>query len=150
MTARNTREQETRVAHERPQQWVNPKTLLDPDHREGVTHRWVRTETLGSKDARNVSMRFREGWQPCPADEYPEYASFANESSGNIEYGGLILCRMSDDMVAQRTAYFAKIATNQITAVDQHLFRGNDPVNSAGMRILPPDRKTREQFGSET
>jgi len=148
MTARKTRAQETRAAHERPQQWVNPKSLLDPEPREGVTHRWIRTEILGAKDARNVSMRFREGWQPCPADDYPEFAQIANESTGNIEYGGLILCRMSNEMVAQRTAHFAKIAANQISAVDEHLFRGNDPVNNAGMKILTPERQTREQFGS--
>ncbi len=148
MTARKTREQETRVSRERPRQWVNPNTLLDPDPREGISHRWVRTDTLGAKDARNVSMRFREGWEPCPADEYEEFGAFANESTGNIEYGGLILCRMSDEMVEQRTAHFSKIATNQITAVDQTMFRGDDPVNSAGMRILTPERQTREQFGS--
>ena len=140
---RQNRDNETREAKERKKEWVNPNQLLDPDPRDGLSHRWVRTDVLGHRDVRNVSMKFREGWEPCPAHEYPEFAEFANESNNQIEYGGLILCRMPNELVDQRNAYFQRKAQQQIEAVDRNMMRESDP----RVPWLSPERSSREEFG---
>lgn len=142
MTGRSERQHETRERQERKKQWVNPKQLLDPDPRPGLVHRWIRTSMLGRSDARNVSMKFREGWEPCKASDYPEFKEFANESNDQIEYGGLILCRMDESLVKQRNEYFEKIARDQLRAVDNNMMRENDP----RMPLLQPERQ--QTFGS--
>ncbi len=141
---RTTRDADSREASERPKQWINPSKLLDPEPVDGMSFRWVRATILGQVDAKNLSSKKREGWEPVPSTECPEFADFRSEDSGNIEYGGLILCWMPKEMVAQRTAYFTKKAGNQIAAVDGHLMRESDP----RMPMSRPDRETSESFGT--
>lgn len=139
--SRETRETTTRTASERPKAWVNPKQLMDPERHEGFVHRWIRTSSLGKEDARNVSLKVREGWEPCPASEYQEFQHLANDSTNQIEYGGLLLCRMPEEIVAQRNAYFQKRANDQMVAVNNNLMRENDP----RMPLLKPEMRT--EFG---
>lgn len=145
MTARSTRDTADRTASERPKAWVNPKQLLDPNRHEGFVHRWIRTESMGNSDARNVSVKIREGWEPCPVSEYPEFAHLKNDSTNQIEYGGLMLCRMPEEIVAQRNAYFHKRAQDQINAVDNNIMRESDPRMPIRKELL--ERSTREEFG---
>jgi hypothetical protein len=139
MVTRQTRDTDSREHHERPKNWVNPRYLLDPDVRPGFVHRWIRTSSLGKSDARNVSMKLREGWEPCPANDYPEFSALANESTNQIEQGGLILCRMPTEIAAQREAHFRRVAENQINAVDNHMMRENDP----RMPLHKPERSSK-------
>ena len=60
----------------------------------------------------------------------------------NIVIGGLMLCKMPDEMLQQRRDYYAEQTNNQMAAVDNNLMRENDP----RMPIFN-DRKTNVSFG---
>lgn len=141
---RKPRAADTREGAERKKQWINPSQLLDPEPRDGMTFRWIRSAILGQTDAKNLSAKKREGWEPVPATELPEFSDYRSETSGHIENGGLILCWMPDGMVAQRNAYYQKRADDQIKAVDSTLMRESDP----RMPMSKPERHTSETFGT--
>ena len=46
---------------------------------------------------------------------------------GNIEVGGLLLCRIPDEFLEQRTAYYAKQNQAQMDSVDNNFLRESDP-----------------------
>lgn len=140
MTNRTPRDQENRESKKR--HWRNPNQLLDPEPREGVKHRWVRARLLGEDDSKNITSKFREGWEPVPASEYPEVEGFRNDS-GNIEYGGLILCRTDQEVVEERNEYYQKINDDQMAGVDRNFLREND----SRMPLLRPERSTKTEFG---
>mgnify|MGYP003628830840 CR=1 FL=1 len=71
-TASKGREEETRETEERVTHYLPPSNLPDPTPQDGYEFRWVRTAMLGEDDNRNVSMRYREGWEPCLAEDHPE------------------------------------------------------------------------------
>ena len=127
---RATRETETRAVDQRPTAWRPPESLPSPDDREGWTHRWIRTGILGSTDPGNISSKLREGYEPVKADEYPElmmHASTEGRFKGNIEVGGLMLCRIPSEFMKQRDAHFAKQNKAQMDSVDNTFMKDNDP-----------------------
>jgi hypothetical protein len=79
---------DTRQEMQRPTSWRAPEALPSPDDRPGWSHRWIRTSVLGNSDPSNISSKFREGYEPCKAEEYPElmmHASVDGRFKGNIE-----------------------------------------------------------------
>lgn len=147
---RTPRGNETREAQSREAVEWRPASLLpDPQPREGWAHRWIRVASGGKADPQNLSMRVREGWEPCPADEYPEMASLSDDSSefgrkGQIEVGGLLLCRAPIEMVEARRAYYHKQATGQMAAVEAQMMKNSD----SRMPIQKPERRSETTFGS--
>lgn len=129
-TNRKPRELEARQEMQRPTSWRLPDALPSPDDRPGWSHRWVRTSTLGTSDPSNISSKFREGYEPCKADEYPElmmHASHEGRFKGNIEVGGLILCRIPAEFMDQREAHFSRQNKAQMESVDNTYMKDNDP-----------------------
>jgi len=129
-TNRKPRELEVRQEMQRPTSWRLPDALPSPDDRPGWSHRWVRTSTLGTSDPSNISSKFREGYEPCKADEYPElmmHASHEGRFKGNIEVGGLILCRIPAEFMDQREAHFSRQNKAQMESVDNTYMKDNDP-----------------------
>jgi len=127
---RMARELETRQVMQRPTMWRPPEALPSPDDRPGWAHRWIRTSVLGSSDPSNISSKFREGYEPCKAEEYPElmmHASTDGRFKGNIEVGGLVLCRIPAEFMEQRDSHFAKINKAQMDSVDNTYMQDNDP-----------------------
>lgn len=127
---RATRETDTRAVDQRPTAWRPPESLPSPNDREGWTHRWIRTGILGSTDPGNISSKLREGYEPVKADEYPEmmmHASTEGRFKGNIEVGGLMLCRIPSEFMKQRDAHFAKQNKAQMDSVDNTFMKDNDP-----------------------
>jgi hypothetical protein len=101
--------------------------------------------TLGKDDSRNVATRYQDGFEPCRWSEYPEIAKMMNSGeskTGNIEIGGLILCRAPVEMVQQRNAHYTKVAADWMTSVDKNLMRENDP-----RMPLFNSRRTEVSFG---
>jgi len=128
---RKPRTLETReVTFKRPEMWLPPETLPMPDERPGWTHRYIRTSTLGTADPSNISSKFREGYEPVKADEYPElmmHAVVDGRFKGGIEIGGLLLCRIPDEFLRQREQYYANQNKAQMESVDQSFMRENHP-----------------------
>jgi hypothetical protein len=73
-----------------------------------------------------MSGKMREGWEPVRAEDHPEMMLTANPS-GNLEIGGLILCKAPEELMDQRNAYYNKQARAQMDSVNNTLFRENDP-----------------------
>ncbi len=69
----------------------------------------------------------REGWEPVKAEDHPELMLVGNEKSGNVEIGGLMLCKMPVEKFRARQDYYNTQAQNQMESVDNHFLRNNDP-----------------------
>lgn len=140
------RELDTRAQMERPKQWVRPETLPQPDKQPGYEYRWVRVSTLNQADARNISSKMREGWEPVRIEEQPKFKLLVDPNSrfkDNIEVQGLLLCKIPTEFVEQRKEYFRQQTQAQIESVDNSFMRENDP-----RMPLFKERKTTTSFGS--
>lgn len=144
---RNKRDAESREVEQRPSDsWMPASVLPTPDPEDGWVFRWVRTSTLGHADNTNVSQKFREGWIPVKSEDKPELNVMSDINSrfeGNIEIGGLLLCKAPEDKVQQRAEYFQNMAESQMESVDNNFLKQNDP----RMPVLKPERSTRTTFG---
>jgi hypothetical protein len=139
------REMESRTTQERPKQWQQAELLPEPDKEPGYVYRWVRTATLNTADPRNLSGKLREGWEPVQVEEQPKFKLLIDPNSrfsGNIEIGGLLLCKCPSELMVQRNEFFARQARNQEEAVDNNLMRQSDP-----RMPLFNERKSSTSFG---
>jgi len=126
---RLARELENRSAVERPKSWQPASALPEPDKQPGYAYRWIRVSSMGQQDAKNVTSKLREGWEPVRIEEQPKFQMLADPNSrfkDNIEIGGLLLCKAPAEMVAQRSDYYAKQTHAQSEAVDNNLMRQSD------------------------
>ena len=142
-----SRESETRAKRERPKVWTPPSQLDAPPAPEGFKHRWIRAETIGQMDTKNVSARMREGWEFVRADEYPD-TDWPQMDSGRyqgvIAVGGLMLARIPNEIVEQRKEYFAKLTQDKDDAV------ANDPMNDQHPSMpISKERSSRVTFGGK-
>ena len=131
---------------QRPEAWRPPELLPMPDERPGWKHRYIRLSTLGTPDASNISSKLREGYEPCKAEDYPElmmHATTEGRFKGGIEVGGLLLCRIPEEFLKQRAAYYERQAQAQVESVDNNFLRENDP-----RMPLFSEKKTKVSFGS--
>lgn len=147
MDKRTPRTTETRENTSRKKSWVPPSVLPVPDDRDGWVHRWIRTGARGSIDNVNVSSKLRQGWEPVKSEEYPEITVLRDRNSqfeGNIEVGGLLLCRAPKEMIDERNAHYREAADNQLRAVENNLMRESD----SRMPISRPQMSTKVTFGS--
>tara|TARA_R100000541_G_scaffold38169_2_gene45985 strand:- start:4433 stop:4885 length:453 start_codon:yes stop_codon:yes gene_type:complete len=144
---RKPRETTSRNTDTRPDDsWTPASILPDPTPQDGWVFRWVRTATLGEADNTHVSKMFREGWEACKLEDHPELmltSDIGSRFQGNIEVGGLLLCKASKEKMDARTRHFQQVADNQLQSVDNNYLRENDP----RMPLLKPERNTRTTFG---
>ena len=145
---RMVRELESRDTTYRPSYWKAPEVLPMPDERPGWKHRYVRLSTNGVADPSNISSKLREGYEPCKAEEYPElmmHAATEGRFKGGIEVGGLLLCRIPEEFMAQRARYYEQQSKSQVESVDNNFLRENDP-----RMPLFSEKRTKVTFGSGT
>lgn len=145
-TRKSRNEDSREVTFQRPEAWRPPEALPSPDPRPGWSHRWIRLSTLGTADPSNISSKLREGYEPCKADEYPElmmHATTEGRFKGNVEVGGLMLCRIPEEFLQQKSAYYANQNKAQMESVDNNFLRESDP-----RMPLFSDKKTKVSFGS--
>lgn len=149
MAERTTRESKSRANTQRRKPWAPPSKLDAPDAPIGFKHRWVRTALRGDEDKTNVHAKMREGWEPVRADEYPELADRypvieEGRNAGVIGVGGLMLCRIPEETVEERTEYYREQTRNQMRAVDENLMREQHP-----SMPIHNDRQSRVTFGGK-
>jgi len=126
---RLARELENREVSQRKQSWTPPQTLPSPKPQPGWVFRYIRTSLMGQADPSNTSAKFREGWEPVKAEDHPELMMLADPNSrfkGNIEIGGLLLCKAPEELMKQRDEYYLRQAHSQMDAVDNNFMRTND------------------------
>lgn len=146
MANRTPRTVETREDGTRQRSWQRQSMLPTPEPRDGLKFRWVRTASLGQADMTNVSRRFREGYVPVKATDFPELKIMSDLDSRfpeNVEVGGLLLCSIPADIAEDRTYGQAEDANAQMDAVDRNYLRESDP----RMPVLAPERSSRTTFG---
>jgi hypothetical protein len=121
--------------------------LAAPDAPAGYKHRWIRTSIRGEEDKTNVHSKLREGWEPVRADEYPDEVNRypvleEGKNAGVIGVGGLMLCRIPEETVEERTEYYRDQTRNQMKAVDENLMREQHP-----SMPIHNDRRSDVSFG---
>jgi len=140
-----SRASSTRSKTERPKVWTPPSSLDAPPAPDGFRHRWIRAESLGFQDTKNVSARLREGFELVRADEYPDaqYPVITDgKYAGVIGVGGLLLARISEEIAKQRAAYIENLSKGQDEAVEHDLMKEQHksmPINV--------ERQSRVTFG---
>ena len=147
MTDRTPRANKTREKTAARKPWAPPSMLDAPPAPDGYKHRWIRSETRGFDDTKNISAKMREGWELVRQDEYPDFESPVVETgkyAGVFGVGGLMLARIPEETVAERTAYFSSRNRDQMDAVDSDMLRENA---HSTMTISNPDRQSRVTFG---
>lgn len=142
---RLARELETRATSERPKAWQPASVLPEPDKQPGYSYRWVRVSQMNQADPRNMSSKMRQGWEPVRIEEQPQFKMFVDTDSrykDNIEVQGLLLCKIPDEFVQQRSEYYSNKNQAQMESVDNSFMRENDP-----RMPLFADRKSKTSFG---
>ncbi len=146
--SRLPRDSETRQAETRPATWAPPDLLPSPTPQPGYVFRWVRVSNAGQHDATNASRQFREGYQPVRAEDHPELHLIMDPNSrfvGNVEVGGLLLCKVAEEVIKQRQAYYQNLTANQMASVDNNFMRESD-----GRMPLFKERSSSTTFGRGT
>ena len=142
---RTSRASQTREKTSKPKVWSPPSSLDAPPAPTGFVHRWIRTETLGFQDTKNVAGRIRSGYELVRADEYPD-ADYPivedGKYKGVIGVGGLVLARVPEEIAQQRQDYYARQHDDKIKAVDNDLMKEQHP-----SMPIDVDRQTRVTFG---
>tara|TARA_R100001480_G_scaffold82903_1_gene91254 strand:- start:11 stop:484 length:474 start_codon:yes stop_codon:yes gene_type:complete len=142
-----SRESETREKVSRRKPWAPPSQLDAPPAPAGFKHRWIRAETIGQPDQKNVSARLREGWEFVRADEYPDMEWPTIDSgkwNGVIAVGGLMLARIPEETIAERNSYFSQLTKDKDDAI------ANDPLKDQHPS-MPVSRESRSRvsFGGK-
>ena len=144
---RASRAKTSREKTARRKPWAPPSMLDAPPAPDGYKHRWIRAETRGFDDTKNISAKLREGYELVRSDEYPDFEAPVIDSGkyeGVFGVGGLVLARIPDETVAERTAYFNSRSADQMEAVDSDMMRENA---HSTMPINKPNRQSRVTFG---
>ena len=142
---KTSRASQTRAKTAKKTVWTPPSSLDAPPAPDGYHHRWIRSETMGFDDTKNMAGKLRSGYELVRADEYPEtdYPTINDgKYQGVIGVGGLLLARISTELVQSRKAYFDNLTKQKDEAIDNDLLKEQHP----GMPI-DHDRQTRVTFG---
>jgi len=142
---KTSRASQTRSNTERPKVWTPPSSLDAPPAPDGFRHRWIRAESLGFQDTKNISGRLRSGYELVRADEYKDSdypVIIEGKYKGVIGVGGLVLARVPEEIAKQRTEYFKRQAEGQDQAVEHDLMKEEH-------KSMPIDvnRQSRVTFG---
>ena len=142
---RASRASQTREKEARKKVWTPPSSLDAPPAPTGFRHRWVRVESMGFQDTKNIAGRLRSGYELVRADEYPDadYPIIEDgKYAGVIGVGGLVLTRVPEEIAKSRAQYYAQQGIEQDQAVENDLLKEQHP-----SMPINQDRQTRVTFG---
>ena len=142
---KTSRASETRVKKEKPKVWTPPSSLDAPPAPDGYRHRWIRAESMGFDDTKNITGKIRSGWELVRADEYPneDYPEVTTgKYAGVIGVGGLVLARITEELAKSREAYFKQKTADRNEALENDVLKEQ----TAGVAINQ-ERQTRVTFG---
>jgi hypothetical protein len=142
---KTSRASQTREKDSRPKVWTPPSSLDAPPAPTGYRHRWIRAESMGSDDTKNIMGKLRSGWELVRADEYPEddFPSVQDgKHAGVIGVGGLLLARIPEELAQSREEFFNQKVSDREQAVENDLMKEQHnamPINQ--------ERQSRVTFG---
>ena len=144
-TVKTSRVSETRVKNEKPKVWAPPSSLDAPPAPDGFRHRWLRAESMGYDDTKNITGKIRSGWELVRSDEYPneDYPVInSGKYAGVIGVGGLVLARISEELAKSREEYFSKKTAERNEAIENDVLKEQHP-----SMPINQERQTRVTFG---
>ena len=143
---KTSRANQTRSKSERPKVWVPPSSLDAPPAPDGFRYRWIRAESVGFQDTKNIASRLREGYELVRAEEVENASDYPvldeGRYKGVIGVGGLLLAKVPIEIAKQRQEYMTRRHAERSEAVNNDLMREQDkrmPINV--------DRQSRVTFG---
>ena len=142
---RTSRASQTREKESRKKVWTPPSSLDAPPAPTGFQHRWIRAESLGFQDTKNIAGRIRSGYELVRSDEYPDSDYPIVEDGkykGVIGVGGLVLARVPEEIAQQRQDYYANQHKEKVEAMDNDLMKEEHP-----SMPIDIDRQSRVTFG---
>ena len=142
---RTSRASQTREKTARKKVWTPPSSLDAPPAPTGFQHRWIRVESMGFQDTKNVAGRLRSGYELVRADEYPESSYPIVEDGkykGVIGVGGLVLARVPEEIAKSRQEYYTDMHDEKVKAVDNDLMKEQHPDMPINI-----ERQSRVTFG---
>jgi len=142
---KTSRAAETRTKTERPKEYKPPSSLDAPPAPDGFRHRWIRAESLGFNDQKNIHGRLRSGYELVRADEYKDSdfpVILDGKYAGIIGVGGLLLARIPEELAQARIDYQRKLTEGQDESVETDLLRDQDK-----RMPIKIDRNSKQTFG---
>ena len=143
---KTSRADQTRTKSERPKVWVPPSSLDAPPAPDGFRYRWIRAESVGFQDTKNISSRLREGYELVRADEVENASDYPVVDKGRykgvVGVGGLLLAKVPIEIAKQRQQYMTDRHKQKTEALDNDLMKEQD--NRMPINI---DRQSRVTFG---
>ena len=143
---KTSRANQSRSKSERPKVWVPPSSLDAPPAPDGFRYRWIRAESVGFQDTKNISGRLREGYELVRSEEVENASDYPvveeGRYKGDVGVGGLLLAKVPNEIAQQRSEYMANRHKQRNEAVTNDLMREQDkrmPINV--------DRQSRVTFG---
>jgi len=141
-----SRASQTRTKSERPKVWVPPSSLDAPPAPDGFRYRWIRAESVGFQDTKNIASRLREGYELVRAEEVENASDYPvldeGRYKGVIGVGGLLLAKVPIEIAKQRQEYMTRRHAERSEAVNNDLMREQDK-----RMPIDVDRQTRVTFG---
>jgi len=135
----------TRSKTERPKVYKPPSSLDAPPAPDGFRHRWIRAESVGFQDSKNIYGRLREGYELVRADEYKDsdYPTVTEgKYAGVIGVGGLLLARIPIELAEARMAYQRTQTEGQDESIETDLLKDQDK-----RMPIKIDRNSKHTFG---
>jgi hypothetical protein len=129
-TNKTSRAAVTRSKTERPKEYKPPSSLDAPPAPDGFRHRWIRAESMGFNDTKNIHGRLRSGYELVRADEYDDGDSYPivmdGKYAGVIGVGGLLLARIPEELAQSRVDYQRRQTEGQDESVESDLLKDQD------------------------
>ena len=126
----HSRASDTREATKRPAVWKEPNALDAPPAPDGFRHRWIRAESLGFDDTKNIAGKLRSGYELVRAEEY-EAQGFPivgeGKYKGVIVVGGLLLARIPEEIADARSKFYSDKAKERVEGVKHDLLKDQHP-----------------------
>ena len=135
----------TRSKTERPKEYKPPSSLDAPPAPDGFRHRWIRAESMGFNDTKNIHGRLRSGYELVRSDEYDDKSYpvvLDGKYAGVIGVGGLLLARIPEELAQSRMDYQARQTEGQDESVETDLLRDQDK-----RMPIKIDRNSKHTFG---
>jgi hypothetical protein len=131
---KTSRASQTRSKAEAKKIWTPPNSLDAPPAPKGFRHQWIRAESMGYQDTKNVAASLREGYELVRADEYPDqdYPQMSEgKYAGVIGVGGLLLARIPEEIALQIDEYYKQRTRDKEEAINNDLMKERQ----AGMKF---------------
>ena len=141
-----SRANDTRSKSERPKVWVPPSSLDAPPAPDEFRYIWIRAESVGFQDTKNITGRIREGYELVRAEEVENASDYPvldeGRYKGVIGVGGLLLAKVPVEIAKQRQEYMTQRHKQKDEAVNNDLMREQD-----SRMPIDVERQSRVTFG---